>query len=127
MGAKIIGVGTDLVEISRIEKILERQGEHFLKKVFSDYEIAYCQDRAKPAMHYAARFAAKEAISKAFGCGIGKELGWLDMVVLNDEAGAPQVQLSEEAKKLLQRKGGESVALSLTHTDQLAQAFVVIS
>lgn len=123
----VVGIGTDLVDIPRIESLLQRQGEAFIEKVFSPQEITYCANRAKPAMHYAARFAAKEACSKAFGCGIGKELGFQDMIVLNDSEGAPILTLSKKAQALLESKGASHVHLSLTHTDTLAQAFVVIS
>ena len=72
----VLGVGVDIIETERIERSLERFGERFLHRVFTDGEIAYCQSMKYPARHFAARFAAKEAVSKAFGTGIGKAMGW---------------------------------------------------
>ena len=76
------GIGIDVVEISRILSSMEEFGDKFLARIFTDRERAYCERQKRPEMHYAARFAAKEAISKAFGTGIGREVGWLDMEIL---------------------------------------------
>jgi holo-[acyl-carrier protein] synthase len=77
----ILGIGVDLVEVERIEQSIARHGERFLQRVFTDSEIAYCSPMKGPGPHYAARFAAKEALAKAFGTGISTELGWLDIEV----------------------------------------------
>ena len=82
----VLGVGVDLVECARIEHSLERFGERFLHRVFTDGEIAYSQSMKFPARHLAARFAAKEALSKAFGTGIGKAMGWKDLDVQKNRA-----------------------------------------
>jgi holo-[acyl-carrier protein] synthase len=77
-GTNVVGVGIDQIEVSRIRDSLEKHGDHFLNKIFSENEHSYCQDKADPAPCLAARFAAKEAISKALGTGFGPEFGWLD-------------------------------------------------
>lgn len=92
----IKGLGTDIIEIKRIETSIRRYGTRFLCKLFTDREIAYCQQHAKHSRHFAGRFAAKESIAKALGCGIGKHLSWKDMEILNDPEGKPTVILSPQ-------------------------------
>jgi len=89
----VLGVGVDIIETERIERSLERFGERFLHRVFTDGEIAYCQSMKYPARHFAARFAAKEAVSKAFGTGIGKAMGWRDIDIHKKPSGEPFVVL----------------------------------
>src|SRR5205823_14335664 len=84
---KVLGIGVDVVETARIESSLAKFGKRFLHRVFVEGEIAYCSAMARPALHYAARFAAKEAVSKAFGTGIGKHMGWRDIEVRRKETG----------------------------------------
>ena len=83
----ILGIGVDLVEVERIDQSIERHGAHFLQRVFTEREIAYCSKMRTPGPHYAARFAAKEAVSKAFGTGIGASVGWLDIEVARKPSG----------------------------------------
>ena len=75
----IFGIGIDVVEVERVESSIAEFGERFVSRVFTEAERAYCESQKRPAIHYAARFAAKEAVAKALGTGIGKELSWLDM------------------------------------------------
>ena len=82
-GTNVLGVGIDQIEVDRIRDSLDKHGEHFLNKIFSSAEQAYCREKANPAPHLAARFAAKEAVSKALGTGFGQEFGWLDAEVEN--------------------------------------------
>ena len=96
---KIIGTGVDIVETSRIAGSIERHGERFLARVFLEGEHAYCGKMATPERCYAARFAAKEAVSKAFGTGIGLSLGWLDIEVRRKASGEPFVLLHGEGAK----------------------------
>ena len=96
----VLGIGVDIVETTRIEHSLERFGERFLHRVFTQGEIDYCQSMKYPARHFAARFAAKEAVSKAFGTGIGKSMGWKDIDVHREGSGQPFVVLEGGAKAL---------------------------
>ncbi len=119
-------MGIDLVEISRIRGSGERHGDRFLEKVFSDAERAAMSGRADPWPGYAARFAAKEAVSKAFGTGIGAELDWRSVSVVTDSAGAPRVELDAKGAELLRARGASRILISLTHTGSLAQACAVL-
>jgi holo-[acyl-carrier protein] synthase len=122
----VLGVGVDVVETQRIDHSLGRFGERFLHRVFTEGEIAYCQSMKFPARHLAARFAAKEAVSKAFGTGIGKTMGWRDIDVHRKQSGEPFVVLHGGAKELGESWGVRKVWLSLSHTDNHAVASVVL-
>jgi holo-[acyl-carrier protein] synthase len=122
----ILGLGMDLVEVARIASSLERFGERFLTRILRPEEIAYCRSRAVAAPHVAARFAAKEAIAKAFGTGLGAQLGWLDLEVVRRPGGAPGVALHGAGAALLAARGGRIVHLSLTHTRGHAAAVAVL-
>ena len=122
----ILGVGTDLIEVERIRASHERFGERFLNRILRPAEIAYCLSHSLPAPHLAARFAAKESISKAFGTGIGADLGWLDMEVGRRESGQPYVILHDKGLQLLEARGGMGLHLSLSHTQQHACAVAVL-
>lgn len=131
----IIGVGSDLIDIRRIEKVLERHGERFLARIFTDTERARAERRAKRESNrvatYAKRFAAKEACSKALGTGIMQGVWWRDMGVVNLPGGRPTMQLTGGALKRLQAltPPGHEARIDLTITDEwpMAQAFVIIS
>ena len=86
---RIHGIGIDVVEVERIGSSMAEFGERFAVKIFTERERAYCDAQKRPEIHYAARFAAKEAIAKAFGTGIGKDLGWLDMEITRKDSGEP--------------------------------------
>ncbi len=122
----VLGVGVDLVETERINHSLERFGDRFLHRVFTEGEIEYCQSMKYPARHFAARFAAKEAVSKAFGTGIGKAIGWREVDVRKKESGEPYVVLDGGAKELAEARGVISVWISLSHTDHHAVATIVL-
>jgi holo-[acyl-carrier protein] synthase len=125
-GGILIGVGTDLIEVARVRGVLERQGERFLARVFTDEERAYCAGMAHPYKHYAARFAAKEAVSKCFGTGIGTELGWRSVSVYHGERHQPLVRFDEKGIALLRQVGATHVHLSLSHTETMAMAVAVL-
>src|SRR5688500_6121552 len=108
-GGILIGLGTDIIEVERIRGVLERQGERFLARVFTDEERAYCSHMKFPHKHYAARFAAKEAVSKCFSTGIGAELGWKSVSVYHGDWHQPLVRLDEKAAALLQHVGATHV------------------
>lgn len=122
----ILGTGIDIIEVARIEASHEKFGERFVQRILCPAEIAYCLAHKRPAPFLAARFAAKEAISKAFGTGIGAQLGWQDMEVGRKESGEPFVILHENGKKLLAERGARIVHLSLSHTDQHASAVAIL-
>jgi holo-[acyl-carrier protein] synthase len=122
----VLGIGVDLVENARIEHSLERFGDRFLQRVFTAGEIEYSQSMKYPARHLAARFAAKEAVSKAFGTGIGSSMGWKDIDVRRKESGEPYVVLEGGAKKLAEERRVSKVSITLSHTEHHAMAMIVV-
>ena len=122
----VLGIGVDLVENERIQHSLDRFGERFLHRVFTAGEIEYSQSMKYPARHLAARFAAKEAVSKAFGTGIGKAMGWKDIDVRRKSSGEPFVVLEGGAKNLAAERGVSAVWITLSHTENHAMAMIVI-
>lgn len=124
-GMKIFGIGIDIVETARIKRSLERFGDRFLNRVFTEQERAYCDSMKFPEYHYAARFAAKEAISKTFGTGIGKQTGWKDMEIFRRKSGEPYVVLHGAGEQFAAENGITEVMVSLSHTDHYAAANAV--
>lgn len=122
----ILGTGIDIIEVARIRSSYEQFGERFLKRILRPEEIVYSLSHKQPAPFLAARFAAKEAISKAFGTGIGKHLGWQDLEVGRKESGEPFVILHDAGQKLLQTRGGTKIHLSLSHTENYAVAMAIL-
>ncbi len=122
----VLGIGVDLVECARIERSIERFGEKFLHRVFTDGEIAYSMSMKFPARHLAARFAAKEAVSKAFGTGIGKAMGWRNIDVQKKPSGEPFLVFSGPAQELAAKRGVTSALITLSHTEHHAMASVVL-
>src|SRR5437899_4807887 len=122
----ILGVGIDIIEVARIQASHERFGERFLNRILHPNEIKYCLSHKVPAPFLAARFAAKEAISKAFGTGIGAQLGWRDMEVGRKESGEPFVILHEAGQKLLRARAARAVLISLSHTQDHAAAVAIL-
>ena len=122
----IIATGIDIVEVSRIRASFEKFDERFLQKILLPGEIAYCLSHKHPAPYLAVRFAAKEAISKAFGTGVGEELGWHDMEICRKESGEPYVIMHGQGQKLLARRGATKIHLSLSHTENYAVAMAVL-
>ena len=122
----ILGLGIDIIEVARIKASHEKFGDRFLSRILHPNEIRYCMSYKAPAPFLAVRFAAKEAISKAFGTGIGAELGWHDMEVGRKESGEPYVILHEGGQKLLKARGGGRVLISLSHTQVYAAAVAIL-
>ena len=122
----VLGIGVDLVECARIQRSMDRFGDRFLHRVFTDGEIEYSMSMKFPARHLAARFAAKEAVSKAFGTGIGKAMGWKDIDVRRKESGEPYVVLEGGAKKLAEERKVSKVSITLSHTEHHAMAMIVV-
>lgn len=115
------GIGVDIVEIPRMEQILERTPA-FAQRLFTDEERLYCEASSRPAAHYACRFAAREAVLKALGTGFGQGVGRKDVSVSKDKHGRPLAVLSGRALEIAQQKGIVEVALSLSFTSELAVA-----
>jgi holo-[acyl-carrier protein] synthase len=126
LGGFVIGIGTDIVEVDRIRGVLERQGKRFLDRVFTDEERKYCERMKFPHKHYAARFAAKEAVSKAFTTGIGGEFSWKSASIYHGARNHPLVRLDEQGTRLLHQIGGTRVVVSLSHTETNALAVAAI-
>lgn len=123
----ITGLGVDIVETARIRESMDRFGDRFKKRLFLVDEQEYCDRAAEPALHYAGRFAAKEAVSKTFGTGIGKHLGWLDIEIMrNEQTGEPSIQLHGKGLDLLKARGAEKVLVSLAHCKDYAVATAVL-
>lgn len=116
-----LATGVDLIEIQRLQTAVERHGDRFLRRIFTPAEIEVCRGRAESL---AARFAAKEAVAKALGQGIG-DISWHDIEVTNDDLKAPCLRLSAQAQQLAQQKGLTTWSISLSHEKQFAVAFVV--
>ena len=125
-GGYLLGLGIDLVEVDRVRRVWERQGDRFLKRVFTAEELDYCLSMKHPHKHLAARFAAKEAVSKAFTTGIGAELGWKSISIYKGERQEPLVRLDENGAALLAALGGSHVWVSLSHTEAHAQAVAAL-
>jgi holo-[acyl-carrier protein] synthase len=125
-GGILIGLGADVIEVERIRGVLERQGERFLARVFTEEERTYCMKMSQPHKHLAARFAAKEAVSKCFTTGIGAELGWRSVSVYHGPRNQPLVRLDEKGAALLRDAGATAVVLTLSHTETVAMAVAAL-
>lgn len=120
--ASIKGIGNDIIEIHRIEKSIERYGERFLSRIFTKKEIAYCKKHTMQSRHFAGRFAAKESIAKALGCGIGKTLSWKDLEILNNKEGKPSVVLSAHIAECFCHP---TLFVSISHCKSYASAIAI--
>ncbi|MBE6111989.1 MAG: holo-ACP synthase [Peptococcaceae bacterium] len=120
----IAGVGTDLVEIARIQNAIEKN-PHFMERVYTKEEIAYCQRKKNPWQSFAARFAAKEAVSKAFGTGIGP-VGLTEIEIRNKSNGQPEVVLHGKAQAMADSRNIQRVHVSLSHSETYAMATAVL-
>lgn len=123
----IIGIGTDLVLVSRIEAVLGRQGERFAERILTPAELQRFRAHSQPARYLAKRYAAKEAILKALGTGLAKGMSWQHMQIDNDDLGAPCVVLSGVALQRLQQGGGGRMLLSISDEREQALAFALWS
>ena len=122
---QIYGIGIDIVETERVEESIRKFGERFLNRIFTEHEQQYCAKMAYPASHYAVRFAAKEAVSKAFGTGIGTEMSFVDIEIFRNDLGKPSAALSGKAKEFAKLNGIAEVMISLSHSDAHAAANAV--
>jgi len=120
----IKGIGVDIIEIDRFKKIIEKYGDRFLTRIFTEKEIKYCRQKFDlGAASFSARFAAKEAMLKAIGTGLRDGLNWKDMEIVNDELGKPFFNLSGKTAKVLEN---QKIFLSLSHSINNSTAFVII-
>jgi len=122
----IVGSGIDLAEIGRIQQSMERYGKRFLDRIYTAAEQAYCLRKRKAAESFAARFAAKEAGAKALGTGISYGVNWLEIEVVREHSGRPTLKFHGRAAEMAARLGATRAALSITHTNDLAMASVVL-
>ena len=122
----ILGTGIDIIEVARIASSFEKFGERFVNRILLPDEITYCLSHKKPAPFLAARFAAKEAVSKAFGTGIGAQLGWRDMEIRRKESGEPFVILHGRGQALFEARGAKRLHVSLSHTQNYATATAIL-
>lgn len=124
---KILGIGFDIVETERIAQALEKFGDKFLRRIYTPNEIEYCRSMKFPNLHFAARFAAKEAISKAFGTGIGAAIGWKEMEIVKRTSGEPYVQLHGGAEEHARKLHVCEVWVSLSHTEKYGAANALVA
>ncbi len=113
------GIGIDIIEVRRIRELMEKYGERFFQRILTENEISYCRKFSKPELHFAGRFASKEAYSKAIGTGVGKDFSWKDIEVLNDERGKPYIVHLKETEY-----SGSNFEISISHTEDYACAVV---
>jgi holo-[acyl-carrier protein] synthase len=122
----VLGLGTDLIEVQRMQASIDRFGERFLDRVFTEGEIAYCLRKKQSGESFAARFAAKEAGAKALGTGISRGVSWKEIEVTREMGQRPILHFSGRAAELAQAMGVRGVQLSLTHSRELAMAVVIV-
>lgn len=119
----VIGIGTDIIECLRIAQMIERHGELFIGRVYTEHEIGYCSARKASTQHYAGRWAAKEAILKALGTGWSRGISWRDIEIRNDEGGRPLVRLGGGAREVCESLGISEMMISISHCRTHAIAF----
>jgi holo-[acyl-carrier protein] synthase len=122
---EIFGIGTDIIECPRIGKMIEQHGELFLRRVYTEREIRYCQARKHAIEHFAGRWAAKEAIMKAMGTGWSRGIAWTDLEVRNEVGGQPRVLVCGGAKEVAVQKGIGDILLSISHCRTYATAYAL--
>ena len=123
----VLGVGIDLIEAKRIEKIIAQFGERFIRRTYSEEEIAYCWNKPRAFLHFAACFAVKEAFLKATGAGFGAGFNLRDIETIHDSQGRPSVRSSGKAAAFLEHLGVGSTQVSVSHTDDYATAVVILA
>ena len=122
----IAGLGNDIMDVARIKRQLRNDGEAFKREIFTPAEIEYCDSKRYPERHYAVRFAAKEALTKALGTGIGNGISWKEIEIFNDPYGHPRMRLSGRARKAIDKMKVRQIFVALSHTSQWALANVIL-
>ena len=121
----IIGIGSDIVECLRIAQMIERHGELFLQRVYTQHEIEYCSQRKSATQHYAGRWAAKEAVLKALGTGWIRGITWRDVEVRNDRGGRPRIALAGGAREVCEKAQISEIQISISHCRSHATAYAM--
>ena len=116
-------IGIDVIEVERVKRAIEKLGERFLNRIFTQREIEYCLRRKKPYLSFAGRFAGKEAVMKALGTGLSDGVRWKDIEILNDEKGKPYVVARGRVKEIL---GERRIEISISHSDTCAAAVCIV-
>jgi holo-[acyl-carrier protein] synthase len=122
----IIGIGTDIIEVTRVHEAMQKYGDRFARRIFTDTEIAYCSAKKTAALHYAGRFAAKEAAFKALEHGWGGSLGWKEVEITNEVSGAPRLSFHGKALELANEKKVRNVFVTISHIQDYASAVVIL-
>src|ERR1700726_1651472 len=122
---EIVGIGTDIVECLRIGRMIEQHGELFLTRVYTSYEIQLCQSRKRATEHFAARWAAKEAVLKALGTSWRRNLNWTDIELRNEKGGQTEVRLTGTVRDIAEGQGVGKVLLSMSHCRAYATAYAL--
>jgi holo-[acyl-carrier protein] synthase len=125
MPAHILGIGTDIIECLRIAQMIERHGELFIRRVYTEHEIAYCSTKKAATQHYAGRWAAKEAVLKALGTGWIRGISWRDVEIRHKPGGAPTIALRGGAKEVFERSGAKEMHISISHCRSHAIAYAI--
>jgi holo-[acyl-carrier protein] synthase len=123
MPGNLISIGTDIIECVRIAQMIEKHGEVFLQRVFTQKEILYCSSRKAATQHYAGRWAAKEAVLKVLGTGWAKGIQWTDVEVVNEVSGAPVIKITGKAAEIAKERGIREVMITISHCRAYATAF----
>jgi holo-[acyl-carrier protein] synthase len=121
----ISGIGTDLIRVDRMKKLVAR-GKAYLETIFTEKEILYCESKTRKAEHYAARYAGKEALLKALGCGWRDGIAFSEIEIHNDELGRPQISLQGKARSVFEGQHIQQASISLSHIDEIALAIVIL-
>ena len=125
MALQIIGIGTDIIECLRIAQMIERHGELFIRRVYTEHEIEYCSTKKASTQHYAGRWAAKEAVLKALGTGWRRGISWRDIEVRNKPGGAPTIALCGGAREVFEESGIRTMHISISHCRSHATAHAI--
>ena len=126
-GQGIIGIGYDMVEVTRIEAVVSRWGDRFKKRVFTLGELAYCESKKNRCQRLATRFAAKEALFKALGTGFQRGVAWTEIEITNDNLGKPNITLSGRTEELSRQLGVRNIFVSMTNTAEYGAAQVILT
>ncbi len=124
--AHIIGIGTEITECLRIARMIERHGEQFIDRVYTPAEVRYCQGRPRSTQHFAARWAAKQAVVKALGVGSVRGLTWTEIEIRRDETGRPAVAVRGAIKDLIERQGVSEIQVTFSHCRTHATAYALV-
>ncbi len=119
-------IGMDLIEIGRIRRAIDRKGDRFLNRIYTPAEIAYCDSKIARHINYAGRWAAKEAVLKAFGMGMRGVYSWQEVEIINDSMGRPEVHLGSRLLSEFDRMGGKTILVSISHCHDHATAIAAI-